>query len=354
MTSKEAVAILPSPDFTCDLTRDCKYVAGLRPWRQDTYRLEPERIGGKLIVHNYGHGGAGITMSWGCADAVRNIVRQSYSPGPAHPIAVLGAGVMGLTVATLLREAGFEVSIYAEALSGTTSEVAGGQWAPSIVEYDEANPTRAARFFDLLRTAYRMHKARLGIQHGVSERVNYCRKRAPGLDKVEKEGIIPKVQRLGRLPFQHLNKPGWAYETLLVEPPIFLEKLRRELRPHVPLISKTFASQQAVLDLAEPIVVNCTGLGSKKLFNDRKLKPIKGQLVLLKPQPALDYLYSTDSTYVFPRADHVVVGGSYEADEWDPAPDPVRCRRILQMAADVFNGLLARPSGHEAWMLRNK
>jgi glycine/D-amino acid oxidase-like deaminating enzyme len=352
MTSKATATTLPSPDFACDLAHGCTYVAGLRPWRRDTYRLEPERVAGKLLVHNYGHGGAGITMSWGCADAVRNIVRQSYSPGPAHSVAVLGAGVMGLTAATLLREAGFGVSIYAEALSGTTSEVAGGQWAPSIVDYEESNPTQAARFFDLLRTAYRMHKARLGSLYGVSERLNYCLKPAEGLEKVAKAGIIPKPQKL-KLPFQYLSKPGLAYETLLVEPPIFLEQLRRELRPHVPLIPKTFASQQAVLELAEPIVVNCTGLGSKRLFNDGKLKPIKGQLVLLRPQPSLDYLYSTDSTYVFPRADHVVVGGSFEDDEWDPAPNPARCRRILQMAADVFNGVAGAPA-HEAWMLRNK
>lgn len=355
MRSKHsAAAFLPSPDFTCDLSNGCTYVAGIRPFREDTYRLEAVRIGTKFIVHNYGHGGAGITMSWGCADRVLRLVTQSFSPGPTRPVAVLGGGVMGLTAATLLRQAGFSVTIYAELLAGTTSDVAGGQWAPSIVEFNASNPTAAREFFDLLKTSYTMFRARLGPTFGVSERMNYCKNRAPGLDKVEQAGIIPPVQRLPHLPFEHLNGPGWAYQTLLVEPPIFLEKLRQDLRVDVPFVQKRFATRQQVLGLAEPIIINCTGLGSKGLFNDRKLKPIKGQLVLLKPQPALTYLYSTGETYVFPRTDHVVVGGSYEEGVSDPTPDPVRCERIRQMASDVFDGKTFDVLAREPWMLRDK
>lgn len=40
---------------------------GLRPARSEV-RLEAERVEGSLVVHNYGHGGAGVTLSWGCAE----------------------------------------------------------------------------------------------------------------------------------------------------------------------------------------------------------------------------------------------------------------------------------------------
>lgn len=49
---------------------------GLRPGRP-TVRLEAERAGDTLVVHNYGHGGAGVTLSWGCAAAVRAIVEAN-------------------------------------------------------------------------------------------------------------------------------------------------------------------------------------------------------------------------------------------------------------------------------------
>ena len=77
------------------------------------------------------------------------------------------------------------------------------------------------------------------------------------------------------------------------------------------------------MGLPEPIVVNCTGMGSREIFGDTKLTAIKGQLVLVRAQPALQYLYSSDETYVFPRNDHVVVGGTYEFHPWDPL-DPYK------------------------------
>jgi glycine/D-amino acid oxidase-like deaminating enzyme len=91
-------------------------------------------------------------------------------------------------------------------------------------------------------------------------------------------------------------------------------------------------------------------LGSAEIFNDTLLTAVKGQLVLLKPQPDLQYLYSSDNTYVFPRADHVVVGGSWESGIMDPTPDPDVCRGILRMAKNVFAGT-AMLAAAQAWML---
>jgi hypothetical protein len=133
--------------------------------------------------------------------------------------------------------------------------------------------------------------AQLGSQFGVSERVNYCKKRGKSLEKVA--GVfIPPARRLTHLPFQHLNKPGWAYDTLLVEPPIFLEKLRNDLRPHVPFRQRRFTSHSDIFgSLVEPIIVNCAVLASKALVNDTMMVPITGQLALVKPQPRSTYLY---------------------------------------------------------------
>ena len=93
-------AILPTPNFTWDPVARPP-IAGLRPYRDLTYRLEPENVGNKFVVHNYGHGGAGITLSWGCAQEVIDIVRK-HGVAANDSIAVIGAGVMGLTAASLL------------------------------------------------------------------------------------------------------------------------------------------------------------------------------------------------------------------------------------------------------------
>lgn len=52
-----------------------EHKVGLRPGR-DNVRLESEQLENCHIIHNYGHGGAGFTLSWGCAEEVRKIVRD--------------------------------------------------------------------------------------------------------------------------------------------------------------------------------------------------------------------------------------------------------------------------------------
>ena len=68
--------------------------------------VRAERSGDKRLVHNYGHGGAGITLSWGTS----RLATQLGLPGHQGPVAVIGAGVMGLTTARLVQEAGFPVT----------------------------------------------------------------------------------------------------------------------------------------------------------------------------------------------------------------------------------------------------
>ena len=59
-----------------DRSRIIGGAVGLRPSRSEV-RLEVEYIGERKVVHNYGHGGAGVTLSWGCAEEVANLVSQS-------------------------------------------------------------------------------------------------------------------------------------------------------------------------------------------------------------------------------------------------------------------------------------
>src|SRR3954470_13641578 len=125
---------LPTPDFTFDPDAPGACIAGIRPFRRGSYRLDAETTSDRFIVHNYGHGGAGITLSWGCADKVRGIVNERRVASRDTEVAVLGAGVMGLTAAARLLDLGLKVTIYSDRTPAqTTSFKAGGQWAASIV-----------------------------------------------------------------------------------------------------------------------------------------------------------------------------------------------------------------------------
>ncbi len=339
----------PPPDFSGRWS--C--IAGLRPYRKNSYRLGAEIYGDKFVVHNYGHGGAGITMSWGCAHEVRDIINGRPVATDATRVAVLGAGVMGLTAATLLVEMGMEVTVYArEFIPHTTSNVAGGQWAPSVVEYDQS-PDGRKQFHRILRRAFKTHEAKIGEGFGVSRRPNYTEQRSSSFDKVPKD-LVPEPRALDHLPFEKLRTPGYVYQTLLIEPPIFLARLEGDLKAAgVQFVQTELSGLADVQNLRERVVANCTGLGSRKLWPDTDLIPIKGQLALLRPQPELEYLFSA-SGYVFPREDAVVVGGSYEPGVEDPTPDPKMCEEIVATMKDKFDGKLHLLEALPDWFIRNK
>jgi D-amino-acid oxidase len=325
---------LPTPDFSYPEPLSC--VAGLRPYRNGSYRLEAERRSDKLIFHNYGHGGAGITLSWGCASKVRDVVRGHLAASADRRVAVLGSGVMGLTAATLLLDLGATVTIYAQDFwKDTTSRKAGGQWAASIVEYGN----KRTEFKEILETSYNTFKASIPSGFGVSERPNYTKTRSHNLEIVLQlsPDLIPPAHPLARMPFEDHTYPGFVYQTLLIEPPIFLARLDADLRArNVRFVAKTFSDAADVLaTVPEKIIVNCTGLGSKKIWNDAQLAPIKGQLALLPAQSQLKYLYGQDG-YMFPRADAVVIGGSYEDTFSNADPDPAYCKLLVDYMKGLF------------------
>jgi D-amino-acid oxidase len=326
---------LPTPDFTFDPNAQGACIAGVRPYRNGSFRLDAETDAGKFVVHNYGHGGAGITLSWGCAAQVRDIVQSHLVGSHANSIAVLGAGVMGMTAATLLADLGLGVTIYSDRKpSETTSSKAGGQWAVSVVEFQGKEQQLKA----ILKTAYATFKNSIGNGFGVSERPNYTATRSENLDVVLNlvPGLIPDPIQLPRMPFEGHTKPGYKYQTLLVEPPIFLPRLQVDLSARgVDFVWRNFASRSDVLSLNEDIIVNCTGLGAMTLWNDPKVVPIKGQLAMLPAQPSLQYLYGQNG-YMFPRADHVVIGGTFELGVNDETPDQSVCQGLVDHIASLF------------------
>ena len=337
---RPARPLLPSPNLVLPRHSPPKFVAGLRPHRTGTYRLEAETFDKKFVVHNYGHGGAGITMSWGCAQTVLKLLTDQRAVLKDNKVAVLGAGVIGLTTACTLQNAGFDVSVFAEKLSpNTTSDVAGGQWAPSVV--DHADETK---FRQLLKVAYAAHLGR-GTDYGVHERVNYTFIDSPELDYAAPSGADAR-QSLDRMPFAHVRHAGFGYPTLLVEPPVLMKRLMRDLSEAgvVPTI-QTFANKSQIAALPGSAVVNCLGLGAREVWGDTRMQGIKGILAWLPPQPNLTYLYSGIG-YLFPRSDHLVVGGSIEdlavADE-NLTADPAMGYLMIKIMRAVFDGALPAP-----------
>jgi glycine/D-amino acid oxidase-like deaminating enzyme len=333
--------VLVSPE------RVIRTVVGFRPFRPSGFRVDAGPLGdNKLLVHNYGHGGCGVTLSWGTAHLAADRVCESGRTGMA---AVLGCGVVGLATARLLQNRGFDVAIYARELPpDTTSNIAGASWYPHLIA-DDTRRTAAftAQFESAARLSHRYFQGLVGDDYGVRWRRQYFLSDAPAQDPWEYTLLSDLFRDSRRLrPSEHpFAAPHVLLDnTMFVEPAVYLSALLRDF--HLAggrLRVQSFNSPADVLALREPIVVNCTGLGSRELFDDREMTPVKGQLTVLLPQPEVDYAVATDDLYMFPRTDGIILGGTHERGVETRETDSAAERRILDGHRAIFAGM--RPNG---------
>ncbi len=319
---------LKLPPVNVAAERVIRTVVGLRPYRRSGVRVEREAFGEKTVVHNYGHGGGGVSLSWGTAQ----LAIEELEKGGALPekIAVIGAGAVGLATARLLQRRGAAVTIYAKDLPPqTTSAVAAAQWNPFLVSADGERFERAAHI------AHRAFQDLVSEHYGVRWRTNYAV--GGGVREDALRDLFPEARTLapGTHPFP-AEEVG-RFVTMMIETPVYLAAVLRDfLLAGGRIVSREFADMAQVLALAEPAIVNCTGLGARALVGDADLVPVKGQLTVLLPQPEIDYVTLYGSLYMMPRRDGILLGGTYEWNEWSLEPNRAAEAEILDGHAKFF------------------
>jgi len=336
--------------------RVIREVVGLRPFRPEGFRVEAERVGNKLLVHNYGHGGAGITLSWGTASLALDLVRNSTDLRASRPqrrapqtnrrnFAVLGCGVNGLSTARLLQRQ-FEgtVTLYAKDLPPeTTSNIAGGFWSPTSVFDDTAVTTKFTEQFRLAcRISNRAFQNLVGPEYGVRwiDTFELSRNEASLSRELTGGDDLYPAREIHRDPDHYFGFPYVKqFSTMLIEPPVYLNALLRDFYiAGGKLVVKEFRSREEIMRLPAQVIFNCTGLGAKALFNDEQMEPVRGQLEVLLPQPEIDYCY-LGGGYMFPRSDGIVLGGTWGHGDWSLTPKPEQTTSILQSHAEIMKGL---------------
>jgi D-amino-acid oxidase len=353
--------ILPDPNFSLLRASDA-YLVGIRPHREGgvCLKLEDELIssrhGSKFLIHNYGHGGAGITLSFGCASVVADHVATLKREIRRPAVAVIGCGVIGLTVAAELRRRwrNLRITIYAKDLDirRTTSFVAAGQFEPSGICAEYESEEEKKILGDYLRRSrdriIELHKSSRWHTYGIALRRDYTLDQwNRAYDECTPHDVVPQY-RSGTLPFAQLNTIGREYRTWLINPTILLPQLVAELkRSAVRFRKRQFASRDDFAALRENIIVNCTGYGAKALMNDEDVVAKRGHLVVLRRTlPKQFYFFSGGCgnrriMYVFCRHSDIVVGGTVETGndtEGIIESDRARFDRILANAQAMFEG----------------
>jgi D-amino-acid oxidase len=259
---------------------------------------------------------------------------------------VVGAGVVGLTSAVRLAEAGHPVDVLARELPlETTSAAGGGLWLPprgdpSSVVHGWARRTLAvllglAGAADAPTGGATRSATGIGAASGVEVREGYLLRAGYSRPAwAEELTEVPLAAVLNPAPG---HDHGWQLRVPLVDPSVYLPYLVRRLEA----ADGTLTRLPLTALPTRGIVVNCTGLASRALAADPSVGAVRGQLLRLT-NPGLTRWWWDDSarpTYVLPHAGHVVVGGTADPDDWSTTADPQTADDILQRACTLVPAL---------------
>jgi glycine/D-amino acid oxidase-like deaminating enzyme len=333
--------------------RVIRTTVGLRPHRDSGFLLKADTLDDKLLVHNYGHGGAGMSLAWGTGLMAAEFATEHQ----ARQAAVVGCGSVGLTCARQLQRRGFDVTIYATAVPpNVTSNMSLAGFTPTsgLVDPARRTPEWDAQYHRAADISYRQLQLMIGPLYGVSWIDNFSlfeTIRTPQPSSPERPNLMAGLQ-----PGEVLLQPGehpfptkyasWG-PTIRIEPSIYLDALVRDFQLWGGrIVVRKFETPRDLAALGEPIVVNCTGLGARDLFGDRELVPLKGQLTVMVPQSDVGYHTTGGLTppppgslglHMMPRSDGIVLGGTSQRDVWTLEPDEEERKRVVDGHIDLFS-----------------
>jgi len=348
-----------------------------RPFRAQGPRIEVERVGDKIVVHNYGHGGSGWSLSWGSsALAVEKALTAAGSSNPS--VAVIGAGALGLTSATLLQRAGLKPTIYAkERFPYVRSARATGTWTPDsrVAFASKAAPIFLEQWEKMARTSWSMYQSYLGMPGNPIEYLdtyyiaNTSRTQAqtqpeerheqsietPALDFASYGSRIADLtpRSIDYPPGTHPFPREHAYRntTLMFNIADYARQLTTDyLIAGGKIETAEFHTPADLAALPQQVIFNCTGYAARQLWSDNSIIPVRGQIGWLIPQPEVNYGLYFDNINVISRRDGIVVQTNLkgEASGWNDdneQPDRAEAEEGVRQLAAIM-GRMTQPSPH--------
>jgi glycine/D-amino acid oxidase-like deaminating enzyme len=348
---------LQLPPVNAGIDRITRITVCTRPFRAQGPRLDVEQVGAKTIIHNYGHGGSGWSLSWGSS---RIAVHKAMATGE-RSIAVIGCGALGMTSALLLQRAGADVVIYAKELPpNVRSSLATGVWSPDsrICLEEHATPAFKTLWEDMARQSFQSYQNLLGLPGDPVEFIDTYAVSDVGNRKRE-------TVASNRPPFAELESKliGDLTPHSVDFPPgthqFGVRDVQRDttmmfnLTAYARLLMSDFLSNGGKIEIAEfhtpadfsslrqKTLINATGYGARALFDDQSVVPVRGQLARVIPQPDIHYGLFYRGVAFVPRRDGFVfqVFGQddyYGFDDDTTIPDRAEAEHAINTIAGLY------------------
>lgn len=251
----------------------------------------------------------------------------------AARITVIGAGVIGLSCAVRLAEAGHPADVLARELPlETTSAVAGGLWMPFLAEPADLITRWARRSYQVFAELLEDNDTR---RTGVVARPGY-------IVGVRQRPDFTDGLPVGLTPVSHPHpdhRSGWHLTVPIVDMTVYLPYLVQRLQA----AGGTLTRMPLTALPTRGIVVNCSGLAGRALAADPSTYPIRGQVVRMS-NPGITEWWTDESapdrlTYVLPQTRHIVVGGTAQVGDYETTPDEQTARQIIERARRLVPAL---------------
>lgn len=329
-----------------------------RPFRAQGPRLEAERRDDKTVIHHYGHGGSGWSLSWGSGYEAMQLALATGE----RDFAVIGCGAIGLTTAVLLARTGARVTIYAKDLPPfTRSSLATGMFTPdsriALAEY--ATPEFKRAWNERARYSYRTYQSLLGLADQPveyldfyfvhSEQPTLARKEAnedrPAFAELERELLADLEPKKETFPIGTHTLGAHSLTrstTLMFNLSAYTRLLMSEYRSAGGKIEvREFTSPAEFSRLVQKTVVNATGYGARALLNDESIIPVRGQLARTPPQEDIHYGLVYRSSVFVPRRDGFVFQAIGDDDYYGygidtTTPDRGEAEHAIQTIQSLF------------------
>lgn len=359
----------PIPPIRAHEDRIFRITVCLRPFRAAGPCIEAEKVGDKLVVHNYGHGGSGWSLSWGSGKLA---VEKAMHDGEKD-IAVIGCGALGLTAATVAQRQGARVTIYAkERPPEVRSARATGAWTPDsrIALASKAAPSFAQTWEQMARTSWAMYQSYLGMPGDPIEFTDRYslfddddsaprRPSAPPAVAREELDFARYADSISDLTPRSVNLPPGTHpfptkhclrnSQLTFNVADYSRQLMNDfLIAGGRIETAEFHTPQELAALPQKVIVNCTGYGARKLWSDESITPVRGQIAWLIPQEAVHYGLYYKGLNVLARRDGIVIQGNGigEMEGWNntnETPDRPAALRDLAILQELYTRMDKTP-----------
>ena len=319
---------LPGPliPIRADVDRIFRITVCLRPFRAAGPRMDVERVGDKLVVHNYGHGGSGWSLSWGAAQVATASALTALDGN--RELAVIGCGALGLTAAITAQRAGLKVTIYAkERAPYTRSSRATGSWTTDsrIALTSAAAPDFAARWESMARASFFMYQSFLGMPGSPIEWTDRYsltdespEQRTAQREQSDHHGFIHLNSRIADLTPRPQQLPPGAtnFPTKFVSRNTSMtfnvadysrQLLNDFLVAGGAIETREFHTPVDLAMLPQRVIVNSTGYAARQLWSDESIVPVRGQIAWLIPQEGVNYGINYGTLNVLARRDGIVI-----------------------------------------------